>query len=780
MTRTSIKPWTPLLVLAITLLILFASLLLGQQVLFWGLPSLQFYPWRSFAFDELAAGRIPFWNPYNGAGAPLLANYQSALFYPPNWLHFFLNDAYVMSLLAVLHIFWAGLGMWFFTGELGTSSLGRGVSALSFAMAGYSIARMGSFPTADAFAWMPWVFWAVLTVVEKRRSVHMGLLAFITALLLLTGHAQTSFYILLSAGIFTLWAVFWFLPGLSNQQRIRALVMAMGGVALGVGITSTQLMFTLELLQQSQRSDGVDYQTLTNLSFSPIRLINLLTPNFFGSPIDGSYLTPGKGVYFEDAVYAGFLPMISVVAAITGWLQRRRVLLDPRQVFRSVPLWVMLSMVGFILATGRYGPVYGWLYEHVPTFDAFREPVRWMIWVVFGLSILAGIGIQNWGRSSRLFFWTRLAGAGGAGMAVMAMLIRQFGQSDQDFVPVLTGAMIAVGCWLAGACVLTLAQPDENSNLPSARWQLAVLIFVAADLAWAANGLNPTVPDEYYREVSLTEPHGRLYWFEEYEEQIKFNKYFDLADYRKARRDWPEVRRSLLPNMNMLDRVVLFNNFDPLRPRYYNRYVELIEQQGTQANTLLRAAGIGQVYGDVHPNGWQAVEGDIPSFRAPELPALAWVVADVVWAGDDDTAESYLLDENWSPDQTVILADEAPLIAEEVAPMTTVSFFEVSEDSSDQKRYRVVTDGVGYLVIAQTWYPGWSVKVDGRSQKLYRANLNFMAVELPPGGGEVTFRYLPTVNLLTLVISFIALSLSLLLLALGLIRQENTQPPRGL
>ena len=61
-----------LVVLLIALLLIFHRLLLGE-VFFWGLPSLQFYPWREYAFDMLRSGHLPFWNPYNGAGAPLLA-----------------------------------------------------------------------------------------------------------------------------------------------------------------------------------------------------------------------------------------------------------------------------------------------------------------------------------------------------------------------------------------------------------------------------------------------------------------------------------------------------------------------------------------------------------------------------------------------------------------------------------------------------------------------------------------------------------------------------------
>ena len=86
MTRRDIPRWFPFALLIAALVALFHPLLRGET-LFWGLPSLQFYPWRQFAFDELSAGRLPTWNPYLGAGAPLLANYQTAIFYPPNWLY---------------------------------------------------------------------------------------------------------------------------------------------------------------------------------------------------------------------------------------------------------------------------------------------------------------------------------------------------------------------------------------------------------------------------------------------------------------------------------------------------------------------------------------------------------------------------------------------------------------------------------------------------------------------------------------------------------------------
>ena len=66
--------------------ILFAGPLIKGQTLFWGLPALQFIPWQSYATQQIVNGMVPLWNPLNGMGAPFLANYQLALFYPPTWL----------------------------------------------------------------------------------------------------------------------------------------------------------------------------------------------------------------------------------------------------------------------------------------------------------------------------------------------------------------------------------------------------------------------------------------------------------------------------------------------------------------------------------------------------------------------------------------------------------------------------------------------------------------------------------------------------------------------
>src|SRR3954465_9285777 len=44
-------------------------------------PVRQQYPWKYTAIENLANGSLPIWNPYEMGGTPLLANFQSAVWY---------------------------------------------------------------------------------------------------------------------------------------------------------------------------------------------------------------------------------------------------------------------------------------------------------------------------------------------------------------------------------------------------------------------------------------------------------------------------------------------------------------------------------------------------------------------------------------------------------------------------------------------------------------------------------------------------------------------------
>ena len=710
-----LAPRIPLAILAITLLITFFRLLLGE-VFVWGLPTLQFYPWRMYALDLLGSGQLPLWNPYNGAGAPLFANFQSALLYPPNWLSFALSTPWTMSVTAVIHLFIAGWGMWAFTGRLGYGTLGRGISALGFGMTSYLVARLGTFPIISAAAWLPWMMWAAHGVIRERRRIDAAWLAGFTALLLLAGHAQTAWYSLLLTGIYALWLIL-----RTRPIRWQSLLVFGGALVLGAGIAGVQLAATGELLLESHRSSGVDYDVAMNFSYAPLKAFNFIAPNLIGNPGDGSYL--GNDVFFEDAVYIGLIPLVSAIAALLAWVRGQRAKTYPAQ-FAAVPFWLAIVLFAFVLALGRNTSIFPSLYEHVPTFSLFQAPVRWHLWTVFGLCVLAGAGVDAWGRSRPAKRWAaRLTVASVALLiaGILAPIAFEAGHSS-EIVTLLRG-VFSVGLIGTAAGLLSMVQPDRNhARYP--RWSLAVLFLVAADLGWATVGLNPTLAVNYTIAPDEETPSTRAYWPEAAQENVKFDTWFQTNDYRVVIDQWASVMASELPELNILDRLPLFNNFDPLRIGNYEVFTREIETAGASAEHLFVAANVDSIY---------TIDGTRESLGIDT--SRAWLVSACLQADEADISD-------WDPRAQVLLygAQDCATEAQDTSPAGSVLTI---DDHANEVTIAVEVERPGWLVLADTFYPGWKADVNGSPTAIERANITFRAVAVTPGARTVRFVYEP-------------------------------------
>jgi len=61
----------------------------------------------------------------------------------------------------------------------------------------------------------------------------------------------------------------------------------------------------------------------------------------------------------------------------------------------------------------------------------------------------------------------------------------------------------------------------------------------------------------------------------------------------------------------------------------------------------------------------------------------------------------------------------------------------------NSKEFSVSSDCDGYLVLAEPWYPGWHMTVDGQPVGIWRANYAFSAIFLPAGDHHIERVYRP-------------------------------------
>ncbi len=65
-------------------------------------------------------------------------------------------------------------------------------------------------------------------------------------------------------------------------------------------------------------------------------------------------------------------------------------------------------------------------------------------------------------------------------------------------------------------------------------------------------------------------------------------------------------------------------------------------------------------------------------------------------------------------------------------------------EAPDRLIFNITADNSGWLVLADTWYPGWQATVDGDQSPLYRADSIFRAVYVGAGSHQVEIKYRPS------------------------------------
>jgi hypothetical protein len=747
-------------------LVLFGWILVSGRALFWGTPALQFIPWRELAWRELMAGELPLWNMLNGMGAPLLANYQLALWYPPGWLTFLFEwiggttwMAWSMTIQLILHIVWAGYGMTRLLRFLKIGELGQVTAGLAFSLSGYLISRAGFSSIIWTAAWMPWVVYGFLDFVKKtngeKKKIFQPSFYIPTAFMLLAGHAQTAAYTLFIGG---LW-------GLVESCRTKkfsfvlsyASLVLINGL-LAAGLAAVQLIPTAEYLINSQRATAVGFDQAMNYSFWPWHLLNLISPEFFGNPGLGDYW--GFGAYWEDAVYCGLIPMILAIFSFRFFWKKG---LDEKigQCLRPVVLFLWsVIFVTVLLALGNNLPIFPWLYRNIPGFDMFQAPARMMIWVVFSIAVLAGISIDGWSRPNRpglarlkrstAIFFAVILGT----VCVRVMLP----EIDISFIR----AGISIGIIGSAACIIALQQPLEEGTVRNARWRWMITGLIGLDLIIADLMLNPTVPISFYSvEQDTTVQDGRVWISAENEYSLKFDRFLNFDSFIETE-DWDNMIEVFLPNSNIYTGRSLVNNFDPMIPENYAVWMDWMNSlPENQIEPLLDLMNVSTQL-NVDEDSFQVTFIDRGTSShywtascAQELVSQQAAIQ-ALQSGLENGAIPFLVTGNVSEGNT----GEC-----DIRPISS-SNLEVNQAMNSYLSASVNMDSSGWLMISDTMFPGWTATIDGVVVPIYSAYGIFRTVWVEDGQHEIEFHYQP-------ISFFIGLGISIGLIGLLLVTLLN-------
>ena len=549
-----------------------------------------------------------------------------------------------------------------------------------------------------------------------------------------------------------------------------------------------QLLPTVELLSQSRRDGSIPFDEATLWSLQPAALIGLFFPD---KEVDNS-LSIGVRLYFARDIpfflshYLGILSLLGLSAWAWYTSCRERLLI------------IFLIFVSLLLALGHSTPVYRFLYEHIAVFRVIRFPEKYVFlaYALLLLVVLKGLAALHQRKNSELNFavcvlfslfalWTtayllfRLAPNRLFGLITVSPY---FSNPSATSSVATTMASIFFNLerqiGITGA-LLVLYFCTAKGILRGSLHHGFLILIVLVDLAGVHKPLlfplDPEALTNASRVLSSTNSKkGRLFYYPAGK---------NLHPSSLTVTGWPPFAKAvmlsyenLLPNAGIFYGFHYFQEIDALTRKPYNDFLDFANLISPENRIkLLRALNVHYLV------AFQPLV--IPGIRLvqqfPEhfswlyeldrpLPR-SYIVSRATYEDQPGKTLRLLSSDGFDPSQNVIL-DESMTYATNQGGGGEANI--IRSSNSD-----VVIDaslsGPGFLVLTDSYYPGWKVYVDGSERKVLRANYFFRAVPLPAGKHKVNFFYDPASFKLGAAVSALVAALLMMISGVVYLRQRS-------
>lgn len=336
-----------------------------------------FAPWLEFGFSELRAGRLPLWNPHQFAGTPFFGAFESALLYPPNWLHLALPTTTAINAGLILHVFLGGFFASLWCRRLGQSPSAAALAGIVFMLSGpfYLRVNAGHLPLLASMAWTPAIFWSLESAWKNpaQRWRLAGML--FICLQILSGNPQCLYYTALAVAFYTM-------IGLIQKERTGGDALVPAGMYLGgAALACVQLLTGLDAASESVRGGGVYYDFAASFSLPPENLLTGLVPRLFGDRVNFPYF--GRWYFWETCLFIGSTGWLLAGYGLAGGEPKRR---------RALGL---LATSALVLALGPLTPLHELFYHLLPGFGMFRGTAKFSFLSSLALAALIGLGFDR-------------------------------------------------------------------------------------------------------------------------------------------------------------------------------------------------------------------------------------------------------------------------------------------------------------------------------------------------------------------------------------------------
>lgn len=800
------KDLPALVFLALAVALFFHEAAFLQRALFYHDLSLQHYPRRHFFAEQWKQGHYPLWCPQHLGGFPLFAEGQVGAAYPFNLLLYSCLKTWVaLNLSAVLHLVFAAAGM-FFLLRLWTGRFPAALAGLAYALSGWMVCHLIHLSAIHAAAWIPWAFYFLERTFRDGRAWSLALAALSLAMQFLAGYSPLALYSSLALALYFVFRIVvgWRQP--HQAPAFRCILAAVILFGLAFGAAGVQLLPSWELLQNSDRQTPRTYEFLTYGSFPPPLAALFFMPRFFGSRGNDTHWHDLSSLPLHEMnFYLGLLPLFLAFFALARRRDAPTLffalLLGLSGLFMLgkhtpfYPIHELMPVFDRMRAPARYA--YLFLFGLAALAGlGLDQMIRDASTPQAGAPDSRGAAAAARRRLLIPYLACAIFLPLGLGLWIYKDLSASLTAQGLRLRQELFADAIRTLVFLVASAALIVFFPRKI--LPKRSLYLSAILGVSfLDLWSAGRDLNPTIEPSYYEDAPKT-----ARWLQEASKAAITSQeagadeqrapsprlpsppppsFFRIYDFDRSsdpaaagwKFQWPyfELRERLNGCLPMayglstlegipglyLDRWWAFSsNITANRlgvmavryvvgvpPRDAEYFQEVSEGTPIPIYENLKAAPRAFLARDawIIPHPFLFIQ----ALESPEFQPRFTVLLEDPEAGAGEVSGSQPFDtEEASPDAPPDTSGAQVPAKSNPAPSTllddTVQFI---DDEPDRVVLDVTARKSGYLVLADSDYPGWKATVDGRPTDIYRANFLARAIRVPSGRHQVEFVYRP-------------------------------------
>jgi len=659
-------------------------------------------------------GVIPLWDPYTFAGHPSFAS-GPGLAYPPRlFVTLLLDPSWAHDVYLIVHLFAAGLAMFALMKQLGGGFLGALLAMVAWSFGSYTLGWVTLEPFAAIAALLPLALLCVRRWHDRDAWPELLLAGLVLGFAYLGASnelALVSFLVVAGyAGCLALQRTVLRWRGRAGIARVSSLAAPLVLVLAALGVAAVGVLPFLALMGRVDRA-SLPYSEYLVSTYPGDRQTTLR--DFLHAFVPPTTPLNTAALVSESA----FVGTATALLALPALLLRR-----PGTALGRAAAGITLA---FIVGT----PV-TWIGFHlVPGLSSFNGLARSLFVWNLGLAVLGGIGLDAVLGWLRRMMGSRARGAGGgAGLLVPA-------------VGVLCLAVTAGQLLAYGRRANPPFQPRDRASL-----------FPATPAVDALRQAQGPVPGEG-RALPLSRVVGGLPPADGSPFLAMAGNAGQALDLRLA-----TGYENAVPSRTLqLGRYLRGEDLAAVLSEPPTTTLNLVFPSDRPRTELFARLGIAALYappGLLEDDGWRPPDlerkGLRPTYLATDGVVLqvegaaprAMVVTEPTAVAGAEEALAALLAPGFDPRRTVILEEPPP--AETAAPASGGDAGVVWLDQGpNRSRLRVTAGQPGWLVVLDSFDPGWRATVDGSPAAVEQANFAFQAVRVPAGTSTVALTYRP-------------------------------------